>query len=79
MNEQVITYKTPEPTAADVERAKKHLEKVVVELEATAYELMTLSTQPAFFWRYSGGKMRAYAEIVQDISTNICQEFELYG
>lgn len=51
---------------------------MVVSLEETAYKLMLLGSTPVFFDRYSGGKMRAYAEIIQDISTNICQEYELY-
>ncbi len=67
------------PTKADIERAKKRLQEMVLTLESTAYNLMQLSAEPVFFDRYNGGKMRAYAEIVQDISTNMCQEFELYG
>lgn len=72
-------FAPPKPTEADIERAKNQLQKMVVSLEATAYDLMLLGSNPVFFNRYSGGKMRAYAEIVQDISTNICKEFELYG
>ena len=67
------------PTKADIDRAKKRLQEMVLALESTAFDLMKLSSEPAFFDRYNGGKMRAYAEIVQDISTNMCQEFELYG
>ena len=74
-----IIYTPPKPTEADVKRAKKQLQEMVLKLEATAYELMFLGSNPLFFNRCSGGKMRAYAEIVSDISTNICQEFELYG
>ncbi len=72
-------YTWPKPTEADVERIKKRLQDMVVILEKTAYDLMLLGSDPVLFNRDSGGKMRAYAEIVQDISTNICQEFELYG
>jgi hypothetical protein len=75
---ETIVYTPPKPTEADRERAKKQLQKMVVSLEETAYKLMLLGSTPVFFDRYSGGKMRAYAEIIQDISTNICQEYELY-
>lgn len=79
MDEEVIIYSPPKPTEADIKRAKEDLQQLVVELETTAYNLHHLGSNPLFFNRYSGGKMRAYASIVQDISTNICQEFELYG
>ena len=79
MEEQIIIYTPAKPTGADVEKAKRQLENLVIKLEAIAYDLMALSATPVFYDCYDGGKMKAYAEIIQDISTNICQEFELYG
>lgn len=79
MEDQVIRYTPPKPRQEDFERADKELIKLVEQLESTAYKLMQLSSNPALFSNRHGGRLRGYADIVQDISTNICQTFNIYG
>lgn len=79
MEDQVILYTPPKPRPEDFERADKELIKLVEQLESTAYQLMQLSSNPALFASRNGGRLQGYADILQDISTNICQTFNIYG
>ncbi len=79
MEEKVIRYTPPKPSQKDFERADRDLVKLVEQLESTAYQLMQLSSNPALFASRNGGRLQGYADIIQDISTNICQTFNIYG
>ena len=79
MEDKVIRYTLPKPSQKDFERADRDLIKLVEQLESTAYQLMQLSSNPALFASRNGGRLQGYADIIQDISTNICQTFNIYG
>lgn len=79
MEDKVIRYTPPKPSQKDFERADRDLIKLVEQLESTAYQLMQLSSNPALFASRNGGRLQGYADIIQDISTNICQTFNIYG
>ncbi len=79
MDDIVIHYQPPKPTQRDVEKANMELIRLVEQLESTAYQLMQVSSNPALFASRNGGRLQGYANIIQDISTNICQEYNIYG
>ena len=79
MEDKVIRYTPPKPSQKDFERADRDLIKLVEQLESTAFQLMQLSSNPALFASRNGGRLQGYADIIQDISTNICQTFNIYG
>lgn len=79
MEDKVIRYTLPKPSQKDFERADRDLIKLVEQLESTAFQLMQLSSNPALFASRNGGRLQGYADIIQDISTNICQTFNIYG
>jgi len=72
MEDKVIRYTPPKPSQKDFERADRDLIKLVEQLESTAFQLMQLSSNPALFASRNGGRLQGYADIIQDISTNIC-------
>ncbi len=79
MEDKVIHYKLPAPSKKDVEKANIELIRLVEELESTAYHIMRISSSPVFFDTQFGGRLRGYADIIQDVSTNISQTFNIYG